>query len=255
MQPDKTLADCGSMEKVTLPTPPRESLSKYISSLLIPWGKKKRLHKPHLFRQTTDERKRKCLSGEERFITKPASVSLTCEIASLGEWVCLEALAMMLDRQRHKWGPSGSRRAVGHNCTRRRGTKKEGDNRKLCPFRHLVPSCPDKEEGNALGFLLWFPTPLPPQTTPNQLDTPILIFQSLRETTMSFYMKVPVGSQTTLQKLAIWALWGLGTACIFKRPWNRFILDHLNHPTLSFIPCATQAWSCLASEIWWNLED
>lgn len=137
---------------------------------------------------------------------------------------------MMLDRQRHKWGP------VGHNCTRRRGTKKEGDNRKLCPFRHLVPSCPDKEEGNALGFLLWFPTPLPPQTTPNQLDTPILIFQSLRETTMSFYMKVPVGSQTTLQKLAIWALWGLGTACIFKRPWNRFILDHLNHPTLSFIP-------------------
>lgn len=53
---------------------------------------------------------------------------------------------------------------------------------------------------------------------------------------MSFYMKVPVGSQTTLQKLAIGALCGLGTACIFKRPWNRFILNYQKHPILAIHP-------------------
>lgn len=52
----------------------------------------------------------------------------------------------------------GSRRAVAHICTRR-GAKKEGDNRKLCLFQHLVPSCPGQRGRKRAGLPSLIPRP------------------------------------------------------------------------------------------------
>lgn len=58
----RTLADCGIKEKVELPTTPKKVFLN--TFLTVNRLRKKKLHKLHLFRQTADESKPKCLSGD-----------------------------------------------------------------------------------------------------------------------------------------------------------------------------------------------
>lgn len=57
----RTLADCGIKEKVALPTTPKKV---FLNTFLTVNHLRKKLHKLHLFRQTADKSKRKCLSGD-----------------------------------------------------------------------------------------------------------------------------------------------------------------------------------------------
>lgn len=150
----------------------------------------------------------------------------------------------------------GSRRAVAHICTRR-GAKKEGDNRKLCLFQHLVPSCPGQRGRKCAGL----PTLIPhPSSAPDHPKSIRFSYPGLpkvwEKTTMSFYMKMPAGSQTMPRNLKYEHFEAWGPPASLKGPGTDLFWTLWSIQSLSFFPSSTvQALSCLASEIWCNLEN
>lgn len=108
-----------------------------------------------------------------------------------------------MDGQRVPEGP-GEKKGNGHSCTGWAQTRKVTTSSSV-GFDTWSQASLGKEEGNVLGFLLWCPLflPRPPQINQLLALASYTGHPKFEKATMSFYMKMALRAQTTLQNLEI----------------------------------------------------